>query len=354
MLCVDRPITLDVTWWYHPRRFLRNIWRSTCSIESLKLRVATVHTILHDDILWRVPWMSRINAWVLARQLNRMIRSIAPDNAQIIQWVYRPEQGWVRWVFPDAALVYECYDEYSYAPDGSALPKIWKLESVLLRAADLTLVTATALLERRRGLAKAIHLIPNGIPDCFLDEPRPLADSIDGITRPRIGYVGVIRKPMHMSLLRSVFEKHPDWQLVLVGPVQNDSGIEVIRGLPNVHIVGPRPFELLPAIMRKLDVGLIPHQINPFSEGLRPLKLAEYLSAGIPVVATRLPELSGMDALISFYDDNELSFAEAIANALNRRGSEFCHEALAWACEFTWRRIAERDVIPALKESFLL
>jgi glycosyltransferase involved in cell wall biosynthesis len=250
--------------------------------------------------------------------------------------------------------VYECYDEYSSAADGTTLPGIWKLESELLQGVDLTFVTSRALLERRRSFVSAIRLIPNGIPDSFLDESDTLNDPIDGIPHPRIGYVGVIRKPMLISHLRSVFEQHKGWQLVLVGPVRKDAGIVALRHLPNVHIVGPRPFESLPAIMQKLDVGLIPLQINSFTKGIRPLKLAEYLSAGIPVVASKLPELEGMDRLISFSGESAVSLADAIEAALRRGGPEFRLDALEWSRQLTWSKIVKRDVIPALLESRLI
>lgn len=354
MLCVDRPITLDVTPWRHPARFAKNIWRSSSRIESEKLCIATIRTLLHDDVLRHVPWMSRLNARLMSAQLRKIIRTISPNAARIIQWVYRPEQSWIRWAFPDASLVYECYDEYSCAADGEPLPCIWKLETLVLREAALTFVTANSLLERRRGLAQAIRLIPNGIPEFFLKCPDAIADCIDDIPYPRIGYVGVIRKPMHMLLLHAVFEQNPDWQLVLVGPVESDAGIDRVRELSNVHVVGPRPFESLPAVMKKLDVGLIPHQVNQFSTGLRPLKLVEYLATGIPVVATQLPELSGLERMISFGEDNAASFASAIERALSRRGHEFSREATEWARDLTWDRISERDIIPALIESRIL
>lgn len=350
MLCVDRPVTFDVTPWRNPRRFMHHIWRSSCVAESTKLRVATIRTLLHDVVLRHVPWMSRINAWLISVQLRKVIHSLAPEGARIVQWVYHPVQAWVRLAFPDALLVYECYDEYSFTPDGSALEDIWKLETELLSVADVTFATTNELLEKRRDLTRAIQLIPNGIPEFFLDEPTPLADPIDNIPHPRIGYVGTIRRPMNLSLLRAVFEKHPDWQLVLVGPIQKSVGIQAVSDLPNVHIVGTRSFESLPAIIRKLDVGLIPHKITPFTRVMRPLKLVEYLACGLPVVATRLPGLMGLSQFVFFCDDDVTSFSTAVETVLNRRGPDSRSNARDFAREFTWGMIATRDVLPALEE----
>jgi glycosyltransferase involved in cell wall biosynthesis len=352
MLCVDRPVTIDVTPWRNPRRFFRHIWRSTCVAESSKLRIATVRTLLHDNILRHVPWLSHINAAIVGMQLRKMIRKFAPDDPRIVQWIYHPMQAWTRLAFPGAAFIYECYDEHWHTPDGEPLPKMRALETEILGIADVTFVTTSTLLEKRRELTKTIHLLPNGIPDFFLDEPAPVADLIDKIPHPRIGYVGVIRRPMNLMLLRDVFAQHPDWQLVLVGPVQRHVGIELVAKLPNVHIVGARPFDSLPAIMRKLDVGLIPHEINEFTRVMSPLKLMEYLSAGLPIVATRLTELAGAGQFIVFAEDNVASFSAAVETAVGRAGPSYRRRAREHAEKSSWRMIATRDVLPVIQGLF--
>lgn len=349
MMCVDRPVTLDVTWWRHPSRFIRHIWRATIRAESDKLCVATIRVPMHDDILLHVPLFSKFNARVASFQLRGLIREIAKDGATAIQWIYRPEQGWVRFAFPNAPLIYECYDEYSFTPQGDPRSRVWALEVSVLRAAALTFVTATSLLKTRRQHSERIHLIPNGIPDFFLNSPRQIDDQMDLIPHPRIGYVGVIRVPMNMELLRAVFEHRPEWQLVLVGPVESDAGIEKLADLPNVHVMGARPFEALPALMRKLDVGLIPHRINRFSKGLRPLKLMEYLASGLPVVATRLPELVEMGQFVTIAEDTPSDFERAIDFALRIDRDEFQEAARALSSHFTWDAIAERHILPALQ-----
>jgi glycosyltransferase involved in cell wall biosynthesis len=108
-------------------------------------------------------------------------------------------------------------------------------------------------------------------------------------------------------------------------------------------------------VLRKLDVGLIPHQINAFSKGLRPLKLVEYLSAGLPIVATRLPELAGLEKLVAFSGDSRDEFVKASEIALSRRRApDFSAAAQAWARQFTWSNLAIQQIIPALRRSELL
>lgn len=351
LLCVDRPVTLDVTWWHDPGRFLRYMWRSELTRISDRLYVANVRSLLHDEVLRKVPFMSRLNARILSIQIRKMVDQLTHGNARIVQWIYGPEQSWTRFIFPEGKLIYECYDEYTYTTDGQVRPGIRELETVLLAHADLMFVTTKSLLERRKRFTRGSHILPNGVPSYFLKSQVDISDPIDRIPHPRIGYVGVIREPADMELMRAVFEARQEWHLVLVGPIHKSTNIECIHDLANVHLVGARPFASLPSVLRKLDVGLIPYRLNSFSDVMRPLKLGEYLSAGLPVASCRLPELIGMEQLVSFFDSNRHSCESAIELALARNTPEFRQAAHLWAEEITWRRIAERDVLPALEQN---
>ena len=72
----------------------------------------------------------------------------------------------------------------------------------------------------------------------------------------------------------------------------------------------------------------------------------------MPVAATRLPELQGLERFVSLSDETASSFTSAIESALERRGAQFEREAKEWAQDYTWGRIAERDVLPALNDIF--
>jgi hypothetical protein len=168
LLVVDRPITLDVGWWRHPRRFLRHVWRSSCRDEGSNLHLIQTTVPFHDYALDRFPGLSGLNAWLLGRQLRHHLRRLGFADAHVIHWIYHPVQLWVTRSLAGRALVYECYDEYAHTPDGEFLPRIWELELRTLAAADLCLVTTAALCEPRAPHAPSIQVVPNGIPDSFL------------------------------------------------------------------------------------------------------------------------------------------------------------------------------------------
>ena len=107
----------------------------------------------------------------------------------------------------------------------------------------------------------------------------------------------------------------PDWSLALVGPVglgdPRPTSSE-LTALPNVHLLGPRAYAELPAVLRGADVALIPYALNELTASIFPMKVYEYLAAGLPVVSTPLPALDGVDE-ITFAADGA-----TVAAALDR------------------------------------
>jgi len=81
-----------------------------------------------------------------------------------------------------------------------------------------------------------------------------------------------------------------------VGEVRVPLG--ALAGLPNVHFLGRRPYQTLPGYCRGFDVALLPFAIDDLTMHANPLKLREYLSAGLPVVATDIPEAHALEPLV--------------------------------------------------------
>ena len=48
--------------------------------------------------------------------------------------------------------------------------------------------------------------------------------------------------------------------------------------------------------MKGFDVGIVPYRLTEYTANVYPTKLNEYLSMGIPVVATDLPEIRRFNA----------------------------------------------------------
>ena len=106
------------------------------------------------------------------------------------------------------------------------------------------------------------------------------------------------------------------WSFVLVG--KQTTGLSAVRGLPNVHLLGQKRYTLLPAYCRGFDVGIIPFRTSDLTLRANPLKLREYLAAGLPVVSTPLPEVARYGPLVHLAEGAP-AFIQAIAAALGER-----------------------------------
>jgi hypothetical protein len=314
------------------------------------MHVLTPRLVIHEMLARSVPAATRVNRRLLRRQVDRFLRNQWPEVRHIVQWIHSPVQRWVYGAYPGCGRVYLCYDEYTRSDDGTFHPRIWEAEQELLREADVTFVTAPSLYRLREGVARRIELMPNGIPEFFFDEPVERADPIDRIPSPRIGYVGNIRPLLDFGLLERLFARRPDWQMVFVGPIEKPGLVRRLQQLPNVHFLGPRPHEQLPAILRRLDVGLMPFVFNDFTHGLHPHKLFEYLSAGIPVVSSDLAGVRRFRSLIHLVPAETDAFEAAISESLAQDRPATAARLRAEARLHTWTNIFQKRVIPVLRE----
>jgi hypothetical protein len=106
---------------------------------------------------------------------------------------------------------------------------------------------------------------------------------------PVIGFFGLVADWVDLSVFRYLATERPEWSLVLVGEIQTD--VSSLRELPNIHLLGRRNYQNLPAYSKAFDVAILPFVVNDLTLAANPLKMREYLAAGLPVVATPLPEV---------------------------------------------------------------
>ena len=119
-----------------------------------------------------------------------------------------------------------------------------------------------------------------------------------------------------VDLMIDVAKRFPEASIVLLGKVTMD--LSRLTSLPNVHLLGRKPFADLPAYAKAFDVALLPFPITEVTLNANPLKVREYLAAGLPVVSTRIPEVEVLGAC-EIADDSS-GFCDAIARVLKTGG----------------------------------
>jgi len=154
-----------------------------------------------------------------------------------------------------------------------------------------------------------------------------------------IGYFGAIAEWFDMPMLTAAARSHPEWRFVLVGSTFG-CDVSEAKGLRNIEFAGEVPYGELPQWVHAFDVCMIPFQLNDLTMCTNPVKVYEYLSAGKPVVATRMPELEAIAEQVYLADASD--FAGKIAQALAEgRSPALAESRRLWAQQHSWAARAD-------------
>jgi glycosyltransferase involved in cell wall biosynthesis len=209
-----------------------------------------------------------------------------------ILWLYTPYNAFQIGRLNDTFRVYECVDDFSSARGLIRSEVVEHLESATIRRSDAIIVTSDTLRRKFKNNAPRLLVSPNAADfDHFRragDENLPVPDELRDINGPVIGFLGSVAYWVDIDLITVLARARPEWTFVLVGPVRTPLG--VLAGLPNVRIIGRRPYESLPGYLKRFDVCLNPYKPDAVAAGASPLKLYEYLATGKPVVSSDMPE----------------------------------------------------------------
>jgi glycosyltransferase involved in cell wall biosynthesis len=247
-------------------------------------------------------------------------------------------------------------DEHSAFP-GFVRPEVVRAyDAELTRRADLVITSAQNLMTSRQHLNPYIHHVRHAADVAHfsqaLDPDLPVPADIAAIPRPRIGVVGVHDERLDADALEALARTDASWQVVLVGPVQpGDVDESRLRALANVHLLGGKPVSALPGYLKALDVALIPYKLNELSRNIFPLKLYEYMAAGLPIVAAALPELAPFADTVALARE-PADYPDLVRAALASDTPQARRDRSALAADDSWDKRVEE--ISALVEEMLV
>lgn len=272
------------------------------------------------------------------------------------------QYGWLDRMVRPARLVYCCEDDIAGFPHAPRC--LLEVERDLIRRADACFATSAHLagLLRERG-AKTVHLARNGVDFDRFAAGGPEPADLAAIPHPRVIYVGMLNSRFRVDWLDRAATALPGHHFVLIGP--EATPLDALRGRPNIHLLGPRPSEALPAYYAASDAGIVPFRRSPLTDATCPIKLYEYLAAGLPVIASRWPEMESIAAPATLVDD-ETAFVAALASQATETPSSIPHPSscdlrpsslalarearLAFARANSWRARFERleEIVAAI------
>lgn len=293
-----------------------------------------------------VALVDRLNAAILGAWLRRLCRQRGIDRPLL--WTFHPHVSQLLGRLGERMVIYHCVDEYS-AFSGVPREALIRMERDLIRRADVVFTSSQQLCDERRDLNPHTYFVSHGVDvehfSQALNPATEVPEDIRHLRHPVVGFIGLLADWVDVELLEALALSRPEWSFVLVGKVVTDLGR--LRQLRNVYVLGRRPYGMLPAYSRGFDVGVIPFRVNALTLRANPLKLREYLAAGLPVVSTPLPEVARYDGLVRLADDAQ-AFAAAIEAASGERSETMDRRRVeAMRAEGWDRRVMELSAIIA-------
>lgn len=281
--------------------------------------------------------------------LHDMVQRLIVENNihQFVAWYYTPMAlDFTRHLRP-LAVVYDCMDELSAFR--GAPQYLTMRERELFQIADLVFTGGQTLYEAKRNQHHSVFAFPSSIDrEHFMQARTARSEPADqeNIPHPRLGFFGVVDERFDVELLDEVSRRRPDWQFVIIGPVVKIDP-EILPKRENIHYLGGKSYQELPAYIAGWDVALLLFAQNESTRFISPTKTPEYLAAGKPVVSTPIRDVVypyGQMGLVRIANnaDEFVAATEALLQETNRKQwlkkvDEFL-ATMSW--DETWARMS--------------
>lgn len=302
-----------------------------------------------------LPMWPRIGEQRLRRSIRRRADGLRVqlarriDVREAVGLVVSPR--WTPWLdaLPFRALVYDCIDDVEVmTPRAELLPLFRRWERELIERADAVVTSADALASHIAAVRDdvAIETIRNGVDvEAFQrraeERPRP-SELPDNPERPLVGFVGALYEWIDWPLIAEVAAALPGSDFVFVGPGRGDAQPPEVG--PNVHLLGPRPYEQIPAYIDAFDVCWVPFRRGPIAELANPVKIYEYLALGKPVVSTPIADAASFEDHVAV-GGNAGEIADLLRRALQAHDGGEPRRAFARRSTWHARACRYRDFV---------
>jgi glycosyltransferase involved in cell wall biosynthesis len=278
----------------NPTASVQDLRRVIKKLQDFAQGSKTVETGIHVFAPLAIPFHGSaaarwINRKALRWSIQRACRKLGFRSP--ITWSFVPASAEVAGCLGESAVVYHCVDENT-GFTGTDKEAIRALEQQLMEKSDCVFVSSDVLLNTKRRHNNNTFLITHGVDVPHFrkacDPTTPVPAEIRSLTKPIIGFFGLIADWVDLDLIRFLARSRPQWTFVLIGKIV--TSVASIEGLPNVHLFGQKPYAALPGYAKAFDVALMPFVMNELTLAANPLKIREYLAAGLPVVSSAIPE----------------------------------------------------------------
>lgn len=195
-----------------------------------------------------------------------------------------------------AKIVYENIDNWETSLGVGVLHK--ETLNELLKDANLLVGTAKPLVTQLEEycqdlkIKRDIKYLANAVDDEMffpLKQHEKPEDLVIG-SKTLIYYGSLWGEWFDWEIIFGVAETNPDYEINLIGDYQGIMNI-VTKSPKNVHYLGLKKQEELPAYLKYSDYALLPFKVGKIGDYVSPLKIFEYISMNKIVLATSLPDI---------------------------------------------------------------
>ena len=327
----------------------RVLYVESLGIRSIRMKSNDFHRILRRlFVAFKIFRKARPGVWIcsplvipagnngLALSINRISLNVAIYICCLVLkikdpllWTYNPLTALFIGLDKYKLVVYHAVDALQEQPDmPSAL--ISREEKYLCSVADQVFVTSPQLEAELSPYSRHLRYDPNVADYSHFSRAmkftyRDLPTDISSIPEPRIGFMGAISSyKIDIPLIAELAREHPSWNFVFIGPVgegESATDVSMWKTLGNIHCLGPKPYSVLPNYCSGFQCGFLPLRQTSYSDSMFPMKFFEYLSSGIPVVATHIPSLHSFSSVAFLVNPDLDSFSYALKSCINGNGA---------------------------------
>lgn len=262
------------------------------------------------------PRIRSLNRWLLRTQVRAAMTEL--KFTRPINWVFNPAADIIAGTLDEDMLIYYCVDEYA-AFTGVRAQALREMERDLINRADLVIASSERLWHAKRAARPDAALVRHGVDwkhfRRALDPRTAVPADLAQFHGPILGYFGLIAQDwVDVDLLVGLAHRLPHVSIVMIGRVTMD--VSRLKQVPNIHLLGHRPYQTLPTYCRGFDAALVPFPVTEVTLNSNPLKAREYLAAGLPVISTAIPEVAALGSCRIGTDADQLALqvVEALAN----------------------------------------
>ncbi len=280
----------------------------------------------------------RFNSFWQAKTIQTTLHKLKSKEYMVIN-AFNPSYGIGLYEsFKPHIQTYYCYDEIGashWAKEHGP-----RLEAQFMKMAHYVIVSSEGLQNSKKLLNNNIYTIKNGVDfELFHKAFIPLSQKNP---KKKIGYIGTIDQRIDYDILKRLALEFPDNEIIIVGRVLDDmSEVKIqtdpLKEIPNIKFEGAKSPSALMEYLKEFHIGIIPFIKNEQTAAIYPMKINEYLEAGLGVVATDFAPLTEFGKAIHVSENIE-NFIRAVRDLLENDSDDIQQARVEIAQQNSWKQ----------------